>query len=174
MRNWMKKHSILLSLLLVLAVMVMIYCFSAQTGEESGALSGRLTRWVVGLVVPGLEDMDPVARENLLNTVGLIVRKLGHFTEFALLGFSLMLHICQLQKKWSVRLPLWWAWGIGALYAASDEFHQSFVGGRGPSVWDVMIDSGGVIAGVLLMVLILQNGKNPAIIKKNGKKDEKI
>ena len=45
------------------------------------------------------------------------------------------------------------------MYAASDEYHQSFVADRGPSVFDVMIDSAGVIAGVLLMFWILQRKK---------------
>ena len=156
MKNWIKRHGIVLSLLLVLAVMVMIYCFSAQTGEESGSLSGRITGWLLRVLIPDFETMEPDAQQNLKDIFGLVIRKLAHFSEYALLGFSLYLHITQLQKKWSVRLPLLWAWGIGTLYAASDEFHQSFVGGRGPSVVDVMIDSAGVIAGVLLMVWILR------------------
>ena len=174
MKKWIEKHSILLSLLLVIAVMVMIYSFSAQTGEESGALSGRLTRWVLSIFVPGFENWAAQEQENLLSTVGLLVRKLGHFTEYALLGFSLLLHITQLRKKWMIKLPLLWAWGIGTIYAASDEFHQSFVGGRGPAVTDVMIDSAGVIAGVMLMVLILQIRKKPAIIKKKHAKGREI
>lgn len=155
MKNWIKRHSVVLSLLLVLAVMVMIYCFSAQTGEESGSLSGRITGWLLRVLIPDFETMEPDVQQNLKDIFGLVIRKLAHFSEYALLGFSLYLHITQLQKKWSVRLPLLWAWGIGTLYAASDEFHQSFVGGRGPAVTDVLIDSAGVIAGVLLMVWIL-------------------
>jgi len=30
------------------------------------------------------------------------------------------------------------AWALAVLYAATDEFHQSFVPGRGPSVFDVL------------------------------------
>ena len=66
-----------------------------------------------------------------------------------------MLHIAQIQKKTAVCLPVLWAWGIGTLYAASDEFHQGFVAGRGPSIVDVTIDSAGVIAGVLFLAWIL-------------------
>ena len=174
MKTWIEKHGILLSLLLVVAVMVMIYCFSAQTGEESGALSGGLTRWILGIFVQDFDLWAAPEQENLLYIVGFVVRKLGHFTEYALLGFSLLLHITQLGKKWMIKLPLLWAWGIGTIYAASDEFHQSFVGGRGPAVTDVMIDSAGVIAGVMLMVLILQIRKKPDIIKKKHAKGREI
>ena len=156
MKQWIEKNSILLSLLLVIAVMVMIYCFSAQTGVESGQMSGRLTTWVLNLIIPDFENFAPEKQESIRSTVGFIVRKGAHFTEYALLGFSLLLHIAQLQKKITVRLPLLWAWGIGTLYAATDEFHQGFVAGRGPSVRDVCIDSAGVIAGVLIMLWILK------------------
>ena len=156
MKHFWKKYSVILSLLLVIAVMVMIFCFSAQTGEESGAMSGKITTWVLKLIIPHFEELAPDRQETIRYTVGLVIRKLAHFSEYALLGFSLMLHIAQIQKKMLVRLPWLWAWGIGTLYAASDEFHQGFVADRGPSVVDVMIDSLGVIAGVLLMIRVLR------------------
>ena len=156
MKKWIKKNSIVLSLLLVLAVMVMIFCFSAQSGEQSGAMSGRITRWVLSVVIPEFSEFTTEKQNDIQRTVGLLIRKLAHFSEYALLGFSLLLHIRQIEKKMLVRLPWLWAWGIGTLYAASDEFHQGFVAGRGPSVVDVMIDSAGVVAGVLVMFLILR------------------
>lgn len=155
MKAWIQKHSIVLSLLLVIAVMAMIFCFSAQTGAESGAMSGRITTWVLNLVLPGIGDFSAEKQEAIRSTVGFVVRKLAHFSEYALLGFSLMLHIHQIQKKTLVRLPWLWSWAVGTLYAASDEFHQGFVAGRGPSLRDVMIDSAGVIAGTLLLLWII-------------------
>ena len=162
MKRFFEEYSIVLSLLLVIAVMVMIFCFSAQTGEESGAMSGKITAWVLKLAIPNFEDFSPEKQDAIRYTVGLVIRKLAHFSEYALLGFSLMLHIAQIQKKARVRLPWLWAWGIGTLYAASDEFHQGFVANRGPSVVDVMIDSAGVIAGILLMIWLLRRVANSA------------
>ena len=164
MKHWIEKNSIILSLLLVIAVMVMIYCFSAQTGAESGAMSGKITTWVLSLVIPDFANFAPEKQEAIRSTVGLIVRKLAHFSEYALLGFSLMLHIAQIQKKISVRLPWLWAWAVGTIYAASDEFHQGFVAGRGPSIVDVMIDSSGVIAGTMLLLWILLRKKKDSEI----------
>lgn len=166
MKAWIRKHSILLTLLLVIAVMVMIYCFSAQNGTQSGAMSGKLTSWVINILVPDFENMTEENQESLRSTVGFLLRKTAHFLEYALLGFSLMLHIAQIEKKIAVRLPWLWAWGIGTLYAASDEFHQGFVAGRGPSVRDVMIDSSGVIAGVLLILLTLYRRRQRLAISK--------
>ena len=39
-------------------------------------------------------------------------------------------------------------------FAAGDEYHQSFVAGRGPSKKDVMIDSIGVFFGILFVRII--------------------
>jgi VanZ family protein len=70
----------------------------------------------------------------------LALRKLAHAAEFALLGALL--------ARATGRSGL--AFAIGALYAVSDELHQSFVPGRHASPVDVAIDAVGVAAGVLL------------------------
>jgi len=45
--------------------------------------------------------------------------------------------------------------GVGLLYAISDEYHQSFVIGRGPSILDVGIDTAGVFAGILMVLIAI-------------------
>lgn len=45
---------------------------------------------------------------------------------------------------------------VGSLYAASDEFHQLFVPGRSGRLTDVLIDSAGLLAGILVVCLIKQ------------------
>ena len=156
MKTWIKQHPILATAIPVLLVMVMIFCFSAQNGQQSGQLSGRLTRFVLGLIVPNFDSWTAETQDAVCRTVGLVVRKLGHFTEFFLLGLTLMLHINAIGKKVTLKLPWLIAWGIGTLYAISDELHQGFVGGRYPAVMDVCIDSSGVIVGVLIMLLVLR------------------
>jgi VanZ family protein len=42
------------------------------------------------------------------------------------------------------------AFALGALYAVSDELHQSFVPGRLGSPLDVAIDAAGVAVGIVL------------------------
>ena len=169
MKQWFIRHSIGMSLVLVLAVMGMIFCFSAQTGESSGALSGRITARVVRLFVSDFDSISETQQKALLSTVGLLIRKAAHFSEYALLGLSLMLHIRQLRKRITVCFPWLWAWAVGTVYAISDELHQHFVGGRHPAATDVMIDSSGVIAGVLLLALILRHSQN--IIKTSKRSD---
>lgn len=45
---------------------------------------------------------------------------------------------------------------IGIVYASSDEIHQCFTPGRGPLLTDVIIDTMGVLLGILLVMLILK------------------
>ena len=162
MKHWMNRHAVGITLAVVLAIMVMIFCFSAQTGEESGAMSGRITTWIVGVFVPDFDNLPGEEQKNLCSAVGLVIRKTAHFSEYALLGFFLMLHIRQIQKRTKVCLPWLWSWAVGTLYAVSDEIHQGFVGGRYPAATDVMIDSSGVITGTMLLLLICfgRQGRN--------------
>ncbi len=69
-----------------------------------------------------------------------VLRKLAHAAEYAILGALLVRAL----RRWS------WALALGVAYAVSDEIHQSFVPGRQGSPLDVLIDSVGVIAGVVL------------------------
>lgn len=42
------------------------------------------------------------------------------------------------------------AFGLAALYALSDEFHQAFVPGRTPDPWDLACDAAGALLGLAL------------------------
>lgn len=73
-----------------------------------------------------------------LGTWDLVLRKLAHVAEYAVLGSLLARAV----GGWGVALAL------GAAYALSDEVHQSFVAGRRGAPLDVLIDSVGVALGI--------------------------
>ncbi len=155
MSRFLRRNAVWLTLIPVLAVMIMIFCFSAQTGEESGETSEKLVRFFLRLFVPGLGTLPAEEALRLHALCSLLVRKAAHFTEFALLGFFLMLHVTAIGTRTAVRRPALRALGVGVLYAVSDELHQGLVSGRSPAVPDVGIDSLGVLAGLGLLCLIL-------------------
>ena len=73
-----------------------------------------------------------------LGTWDLVLRKLAHAAEYAILGALLLRTLGQV-------LP---ALALGIAYAASDELHQHFVRGRTGASLDVLIDAVGVAIGV--------------------------
>jgi hypothetical protein len=75
-----------------------------------------------------------------LGTWDLVLRKLAHAAEFAVLG-ALLLRALRDERG---------ALAAGVAYAITDEVHQHFVPGRLGSPVDVAIDAAGVALGVLL------------------------
>ena len=75
-----------------------------------------------------------------LGTWDLVLRKIAHVGEYAILGALLLRAIRH--------LPL--AFVVGVAYAISDELHQRTVEGRVGSPLDVLIDTVGVALGVVL------------------------
>jgi VanZ family protein len=76
-----------------------------------------------------------------LGSWDLVLRKLAHLAEYAVLGALLL-------RAVGMRVPALLA---GVAYAVSDEIHQTFVPGRQGSVLDVLIDSAGVVIGILVL-----------------------
>lgn len=85
----------------------------------------------------------PQAPDDLLDTV---LKKLGHLTEYAVLGILLYRALAPRGVTAGVLLCTL----VCAGYAATDEFHQSLVPGRGPSAADALIDTLGGAAGAWL------------------------
>jgi VanZ family protein len=81
-----------------------------------------------------------------LGTLDFALRKLAHATEFALLTLA---------WAWALRpvtrLNVLLAALIALLYAASDEYHQSFVAGRNGTPADVLVDAVGIGAALMLV-----------------------
>jgi VanZ family protein len=74
---------------------------------------------------------------------------LAHFALYAVLGALLALALGA-RGGWRAIAA---AAVLGALYGLTDEFHQSFVPGRTPSVADWLIDFAGAATGAALVVL---------------------
>jgi len=93
----------------------------------------------------------PDTSQETLNTIHFVVRKLAHFSEYALLGL-LAARAFRTSPNPSIRR--YWFWISAALiviYALLDEYHQSFVPTRTASFVDSLIDiSGGLTALIIL------------------------
>jgi VanZ family protein len=80
--------------------------------------------------------------------IDLLFKKGAHFSVYATL--AVLFHRALPPGRWVWAL----AWLLTALYAGSDEWHQSFVPGRHPHITDVVIDLCGAAFGLLMLWLI--------------------
>ena len=156
----MKKFFILLlkpfSFLPALLVMYLIFSFSSQTGTESGNLSYKISHKIIVTADTVLDkNMSEEQIAYYTDKIHTPVRKLAHMSEYFVLAVcvSFPLYVYGLRGI----LLILFAGFISVGFACTDEFHQSFVAGRGPSKRDVMIDSIGAFAGILLVQFVCWN-----------------
>ncbi|MFN8386230.1 MAG: VanZ family protein [Anaerolineales bacterium] len=103
----------------------------------------KFFKWIPALLTMAVIFWFSSQPSNEIPNFGLIdriIKKSGHVFEYAVLAFWIWY---ALEFRFNRR---WLVWLIAILYAATDEYHQSFVRGRFPSVWDVMIfDNAGAL-----------------------------
>lgn len=117
---------------------LLIWSFSLAGGEQSQSQSDTVRRLLEALLGEGAVSAFLLTH----------VRKVAHFTEYFVLG-------CEWACYRRVRpLPLVWLYGLPV--AAADELLQFLSPGRGPAVWDVLLDTAGYLCGYWLTVGIQQ------------------
>lgn len=81
-----------------------------------------------------------------------IIRKAAHLLAYACMAVAI--RNAMYPHPWTYPA----AWFLATLYGASDEFHQLYVIGRTPLVSDVIIDSLGALAGLLIIYWVKRIG----------------
>ena len=122
------------------ALVIFIFSSGLFSGSNTSSVLKPLLLWVY-----------PSASETGLAFIHSLIRKGGHFTEYAILA---LLAARALRTSSSDFLRNHWfavALGFVALYALSDEFHQSFVASRTASIYDCLIDTAGGLAALLVI-----------------------
>lgn len=143
------RKKALIYLILTVIWMIFIFIQSALNAGLSSLESGWISGWIAQLFRIDHEQAS------------FIIRKCAHFLEYMILGGLLSLTIKELfykLQKTPVLVSLI-AFGIGFLYAITDEFHQTFVSGRSGEVRDVLIDGCGVLLGTIIILIKLLASK---------------
>ncbi len=83
-----------------------------------------------------------------------VLKKAGHMLGYGLLALAYW------RGLGFGRRQAWYAWLLAVAYACTDEFHQSFVAGRDPSVVDVLLFDNLGAAAALMLARVL--GRKPA------------
>ncbi len=135
-----RKLPLIISAAIVIITLVALFVFSGQDGDESSKTSGVIVDLVIRLF--RLSDDSKT-----LNTITFVVRKLAHFSIFAVLGASLyaFTYFLLLRRPYISTLI------VGLAAAIMNELQQLSSAGRTASVRDVAIDFSGVITGSLIV-----------------------
>ena len=121
-----------------------IFSFSLQSGEVSGDLSGSVLEALLGFFMPGVLESP-----EKLELFHLILRKCAHFTEFMILGVLSLIALKYMKIGYKSIVGL----GYCVLIASLDETLQLFVSGRAGRVQDVVIDSAGALAWIVIVFI---------------------
>ena len=156
MKHFIIKNLKNISLVCLIATMVAIFLFSSQSAEESSKLSGRIVTVVIRIVMPSYDNLPFLEQQRIKEKVSFVVRKIAHFTEFATFGFFLMLYLFAAYGKGKMFYRFVFSWAGGTFYAVTDEIHQMFVSGRYPAITDVVIDSSGVLFGIIFLLVLMK------------------
>ncbi len=142
------KHKITFTVSVILTILLTGFIFegSMQTGEESGSLSDMVAEFVQRLFSPiGIElEFLPLAR---------FIRKLAHFSEYALLAMCFSTAVASVTDNMSLYLT---SLPYSVAIASLDEFAvQASTEGRAPMLTDVLIDSAGALFGALFVIFVV-------------------
>ena len=179
-----KSRLLVFLLILTLGWMAMIFYMSAQPATASTETSMGLADWIAGIFRPDYRTLPAAEQADFVTAVNNVIRKLAHFSEYAVLGVWLSLDVllglgrrgADVSRNEGPRggddvslheghrgagssgrrcmMVFLMAWILGTAFAVSDEFHQLFVEGRSGEVLDVLIDSGGVLVGAAVVCLV--------------------
>ena len=137
-----------------------VFMFSNQNGTESGKVSEKVTKKILQTkdsfeIVDNESNNRKVTKEQQRNSISkrridkweVPIRKLAHFILFfggGIIIFVMLKYGIELKNNLILSSIL-----LGLLIACSDEFHQFYSLNRTPQLFDVGIDTIGVITGVL-------------------------
>ena len=124
--------------ILLLSTFVIIFMFSSQNGDESSSLSQ-------GFIYNILKNFtnNTVVIENIIIKIEPLIRKIAHFSIYALVGVwsTCLMETFDVKEKQKIVTCIL----IGFLYSCTDEIHQLFISERSGSILDVLLDTFGTI-----------------------------
>jgi VanZ family protein len=126
------------------AILISVFSTGAFTSENTSRI-----------IIPILHWLFPHATSDTLSLMHHVIRKCGHFTEYFVLSLLILRGI----RAGRQEMRFIWILAVIALvagYATLDEFHQSFVPGRGGlELDDVLLDTLGGAAAQAIAALVI-------------------
>jgi VanZ family protein len=128
-------------------LLVAAFITVASTGSFGSTHTSRI-------IIPMLRWIFPHAQQGTLEFIHHLIRKSAHVFEYSIFSMLVWRAIRAGRAGWG------WSWAgwtilVVACFALLDEFHQSFVPGRGASVLDSLLDTCAGAAALLVVWLIV-------------------
>ena len=150
--NINRKNEIAVGIVLLLSWCIFICMFSSKPADASKQQSDIFTNMFSGMFSLIFKDFD----ETTFELCAHFMRKLAHFSLFAVLGFFAFNTFSDSVYKNKVIICVIFC----VLYAVSDEIHQIFSSGRACQFSDILLDTTGSLTGMLIYC--------PIYLKKKG------
>lgn len=142
----MKKY---IKTILLISWMCVIFYLSCEQKSDTIATTNIVIEILYG-IYNIVFTKNPLDINTFSQAIFKPVRKIAHFSEFAILGILAYLVYNDEPGRNDYILPL----VFSSLYAISDEIHQYFVPGRACTLVDVLIDTIGAFIGIMFIHLI--------------------
>ena len=145
MSDNMRKYSLIIAKIMLLCLIVgtVVFIFRRSTlPPEESTKESNIVGEIIEEIFPPETPVGGYVQKNL--------RKLAHFTEFFVLGLEVALYVSLfIRKKLAVLLSV----PFGFIVGLCDETIQIF-SGRGPSIFDVLIDFSGFLCAQIIIYTI--------------------
>lgn len=157
--------------ILTLLTMGVIFGYSSRDSNESEEDSVGVGMFIGHIFVPEFDELSDKEQYEYAKKIDHPVRKTAHFTEYMILGLFVLGTLYPKKEskyKRNILISGFISFVITAIYAGTDEFHQTFVPGRAGRLTDVLIDSSGALLGITVVTIICLTK-----LKKKKKYEEK-
>ena len=148
------NKSIIKQILIIPVViwMIVVFEFSSESADISGNTSLNVTRKIAQVIIS--KDLTEEQKNENIEVLDSVIRKVAHFTLYTIGGFLglLYINIYEIDDKKKIGYSVI----AGFVYSVSDEIHQIFVPGRAGMITGVIIDTMGVATGVCVCLLIIK------------------
>lgn len=133
--------------ILILIMIVIIFGFSATGGSVSYGCSETVAKFIKKVMTFGGDKNYSVS------TIDMVIRKLAHFFEYLVLTILLFIGFSNIARSKGASFFI--SAVIAVLVSLIDEGVIQTVSGRNSSLFDVMLDCTGIVAGLIVFLLVL-------------------
>ncbi|MGN0613815.1 MAG: VanZ family protein [Porcipelethomonas sp.] len=137
----------------VLICMGIIFYCSSQDSQQTNILSFNVTNKIARIIFTGFSSMSVNVQNIITSGLNHFIRKAAHLSVYFLLGASVYAAAVIFIRRYLAGGVI--STAVCIIYAALDEFHQSFVPGRTPLVRDIFIDTAGAVLGAAACFVII-------------------